>query len=115
GVATSQRSWKAASKYRRFGTPTPSHPGRAFGIRRASGAPSDGKWSSEFMAHVGDELRLVLARDLEFLDGLCELPRSCLYFLEEARIVDRELAGMFADIAARTANRVTQTRDEGRS
>ena len=42
------------------------------------------------MAHVGDELLLVLARDLEILDGLGELPRSDLYFFEEAGILDRD-------------------------
>jgi len=41
---------------------------------------------------MGNELRLVLTGDFKILDGLGKLPRSRLYFLEEARIFDRMTA-----------------------
>jgi len=44
----------------------------------------------QFVAHIGNELRLVLTGDFKILDGLGKLPRSRLYFLEEARIFDRD-------------------------
>src|SRR5262245_43801657 len=49
-----------------------------------------GKWRSKFMAHVGDKLALVLAGDLEILDGLGKLPRSCLDLLEQSCVLDRD-------------------------
>ena len=51
-------------------------------------AKHGGERRSQLMAHVGDELRLVLARDLELLDGSGKLPRPGLHFLEEPRVLD---------------------------
>ena len=44
---------------------------------------------SQFVAHVGHELVLVLAGDLEIVDGLCKLARPCLHLFEKARVLDR--------------------------
>jgi hypothetical protein len=38
------------------------------------------------MAHIGDELRLVLA--CEIFDSLGKLTRTCLHFLEQPRVLD---------------------------
>ena len=43
---------------------------------------------SQLMAHVGYELRLVLARDLQVLDRLGEFTCARLHLLEQPRILD---------------------------
>src|SRR5215471_13443282 len=40
------------------------------------------------MAHVGDELRLVLAGDFEIFNSLGKLARACLHFFEQAGVLD---------------------------
>src|SRR5262245_16732835 len=40
------------------------------------------------MAHVGDELRLVLARDLKVINRFGEFARPCLHLIEQARVLD---------------------------
>jgi hypothetical protein len=40
------------------------------------------------VAHVGDELRFALARDLEFLNSSSEVAGSRLHLLEKARVLD---------------------------
>jgi hypothetical protein len=53
------------------------------------GIPENGRERrSEFVAHVGHELVLVLARDLKIFDGLCKLTRPSLYLLEQPRVLD---------------------------
>jgi transposase len=42
------------------------------------------------VAHVGDELRLVLARDLQVLDSFSKLARACLHLFEQPRVLDRD-------------------------
>src|SRR5215467_8120466 len=54
------------------------------------GIPENGRERCpQLMAHVGHELVLVLARDLEVLDGLGKLARARLRFFEEARVLNR--------------------------
>src|SRR5215472_15237429 len=48
------------------------------------------KRGSELVAHVGHELVLVLARDLEVLDGLGKLTRTRLHLLEKPRVFNRD-------------------------
>src|SRR5215831_3285551 len=60
------------------------------------GIPKNGrKRGSELVAHVGHELVLVLAGDLEIFDGFGKLASACLDFLEESGVLDgdRRLVG----------------------
>src|SRR5215831_7727211 len=53
------------------------------------GIPENGrKRGSELVAHVGHELVLVLAGDLEIFDGFGKLASACLDFLEESGVLD---------------------------
>src|SRR5262245_18125887 len=47
-----------------------------------------GEWGSQFMAHVGDKLALVLARNLQVLDRFGKLPSTCLDLLEQSCVLD---------------------------
>ena len=51
-------------------------------------AEDGGERRPQLVAHVGDELRLVLAGDLEVLDGLGKFARARLHLLEQPRILD---------------------------
>ena len=42
------------------------------------------------MAHVGDELRLVLAGDLKFLDRAGKVARARLYFFEQTCVLNSD-------------------------
>ena len=47
-----------------------------------------GERGPQLVAHVGDELRFVLAGDLEVLDGLSKLLGSRLHLLEESCVLN---------------------------
>ena len=51
-------------------------------------AEDGGERRSQLMAHVGDELRLVLARDLKLFNSVGEFARSRLHLLEQPRVLD---------------------------
>src|SRR5262245_18393563 len=57
----------------------------AFGI-----AENGRKRGSELVAHVGHELVLMLAGDLEIFDSFRKLPRSRLYRFEQTRVFNRD-------------------------
>src|SRR5215471_15061165 len=44
----------------------------------------------EFVTHIGDKLGLVLARDLQILDGFGKLASARLHLLEQPGVLDRD-------------------------